>query len=543
MINVNLKNLNNPDKWTFRQNGQDRICVRGYLFWNNQLFRKDDLVNLVQYLDYHNLLSLAQVSNGFFTIIKKIRNEIIALTDRIRSMPVFYGKKGKDIYISDNPYWILINIGSGKIDLNSKREILALGYVTGPETIYEEIKQLQAGEIARVNSENQEINDERYYRYLYSIEHKEGFNVLLEKLDEAVNNTFSRLIKVLDGRPAVIPLSGGYDSRLVATMMKKFKYDNVICFSYGKIGNLESRVSQEVAQNLGFRWEFIPYSNEDWYSWHRTKEMAEYIKFASSFSSVAHIQDWPAVWQLKKNRIISEDSVFIPGHSGDFIAGSHITDIYNCYGKIKNKQKLINAILNYHYNLYKWPKRDLEIFKKKITDLLSDFNNDIFENLLNAFEFWDWQERQAKLIVNSVRVYEFWGYDWLIPLWDFELAGFFLKLPLEYRLNKVLYEFYIKREYEKTLRMNERLGYNKKKNSIKQILRSLVKRILIYLKLLRIYKRICEISKSLAYKKEYKNHPLCWYGIIKIDQFKESYTGKEHINSFLARMYLDEINR
>jgi len=548
MINISLKELSNQDKWIVKHIGEDCIYVRGYLFHNNKLFKGDALINLVKYLDYHKLFLLAQKANGFFAIIKKHRNKIIVVTDRIRSISIFYGKKNNEIFLSDNPCWILEKLEIKKINLRSKKEFLALGYVTGPDTLYENIKQLQAGEILNLECDNKEIEirAERYYRYLHSIDLKEGFNILLEKLNEAINNTFSRLIRILDGRPAVIPLSGGYDSRLIATMLKKFKYDNVICFSYGKLGNLESTRSQELAKNLGFRWEFIPYSNEEWYSWYRTKEMAEYIKFASGFSSVAHIQDWPAVWKLKKNRTVPENSVFVPGHSADFIAGSHITDIYNSYGKIRGKRKLIKAVLDYHYNLYKWPKKDLNIFEEKISGLLSGFNIDTFEDLLNAFEYWDWQERQAKLIVNSVRVYEFWGYDWLIPLWDFELMDFFSRLPLDFRLNKVLYETYVKREYEKAIEideiyastLNENIVYSKKK-----YLRSNIKGIIIYLRLLRFYKKIIEIIKAMTYKRKYETHPLCWYGINKIDKFKEFYTGREHINSFLAKMLIDKIDK
>ena len=60
----------------------------------------------------------------------------------------------------------------------------------------------------------------------------------------------------------------------------------------------------------------------------------------------------------------------------------------------------------------------------------------------NAIEYWDFQERQAKFIVNSVRVYEFFGYSWRLPLWDNELIEYFKKIPLSYRMNTNLYRKY-----------------------------------------------------------------------------------------------------
>jgi len=59
----------------------------------------------------------------------------------------------------------------------------------------------------------------------------------------------------------------------------------------------------------------------------------------------------------------------------------------------------------------------------------------------------DWQERQAKFIVNSVRVYEFWGYEWRIPLWDNQLMDFFSGVPLKLRLEKKLYDPLVDRVY------------------------------------------------------------------------------------------------
>lgn len=66
------------------------------------------------------------------------------------------------------------------------------------------------------------------------------------------------------------------------------------------------------------------------------------------------------------------------------------------------------------------------------------------EDMANAFECWEWQERQAKFIVNSCRVYEFWGYDWRIPLWDSEMMDFWSRVPIELRIGKRLYDVFLR---------------------------------------------------------------------------------------------------
>ena len=55
------------------------------------------------------------------------------------------------------------------------------------------------------------------------------------------------------------------------------------------------------------------------------------------------------------------------------------------------------------------------------------------------YEFWEFEHRQARFIVNSVRGFEFFRQQWAIPLWDYELIDFFLSVPVELRLGKRLY--------------------------------------------------------------------------------------------------------
>ena len=45
-------------------------------------------------------------------------------------------------------------------------------------------------------------------------------------------------------------------------MLKRLGYRNVIAFSYGRLGNEESAISNFVANDFKIRWEFIEYSNE-----------------------------------------------------------------------------------------------------------------------------------------------------------------------------------------------------------------------------------------------------------------------------------------
>ena len=62
---------------------------------------------------------------------------------------------------------------------------------------------------------------------------------------------------------------------------------------------------------------------------------------------------------------------------------------------------------------------------------------------VKCYEQWEWAGRQAKFIINSVRVYDFFRKDWALPLWDNDLMDFFMKLGPS--------EKYRKRTYVNTL--------------------------------------------------------------------------------------------
>jgi asparagine synthase (glutamine-hydrolysing) len=71
-----------------------------------------------------------------------------------------------------------------------------------------------------------------------------------------------------------------------------------------------------------------------------------------------------------------------------------------------------------------------------------------------VIENWDQKERQAKFIVNSAKVFTFFGYNYVLPLWDNLLSDFFSTLPFQLKLDKNLYDHVLKEYFFKELNLN-----------------------------------------------------------------------------------------
>lgn len=394
--------------------------------------------------DWNQFLNLA---NGFFAMICKEKQKIIAAVDRIRSIPLFYSQNKKKIFISDNAEWIRCKICDLEMDRGALEEMQLTGYVTGEDTLYPNIKQLQAGEmliIEKTNTSTMNLSKHRYYRFLHEEPKKYNESSLLNELDKVAVDLIQRLIDYADGRQIVIPLSGGYDSRLIAILLKRLCYNNVLAFTYGTIGNQESNDSKIVADTLGIKWHFVEYNKEQWKGVWNQNERWKFQKWASGYCTTPHMQDWIAVKILKDEGAIDSDCVIVPGHTGDFVAGGHIPNVVFTQAKFA-MQDIAENIFKQHYSL-----APIKLFSISKSDWLKRILLTVERTTVNSpweladgIEKWNWQERQAKFICNSVRAYEYFGYDWWLPLWDRAFMSFWQKLPLDLRKGKMWYNDYV----------------------------------------------------------------------------------------------------
>jgi len=449
-----LVDLKRDDKWVHNSIDGIYCYAAGRAFLKDDFMNNKDLVELfLRYkkLDFKLFIELMKQLNGNFAIILKDDKGILASVDRIRSIPIFYGIKEDAFLIGDDAHSIKEKLRLNKINPHAVEEFLMSGYISYDETLYYDLKQLQPGEALYFKIDKSESSEnvctERYYIYWNKNKKHLSIDELLDAYDVVLSQAFKRLVRSIEGRKVIIPLSGGVDSRLIASMFKKLNYKNVVCLSYGVSNNWETKISKKVAEKLGYDWIYVPYSRKKWHDVYRSQKWKEFFYSEDNLSSLPNINDWLAVRELKRNRSISEDAVFVPGHTGDFISGGHLHYIFGEKKDGLTKEKLLISILRKHYSLWATMLENQEI-KNHIINKLSKF----FENLpLNseediacAYECWEWQERQAKFIINSVRTYDFWGYEWRVPLWDSEIMDFWSSVPYELKLEKKLYLSYLK---------------------------------------------------------------------------------------------------
>lgn len=410
-INVDIQLVFEYGYQWFCKNG---IYVKGFAFDKENVLRKG--LSLVQYYadvsSESDFLDKTKSLNGQFSIIYYKSNRLYLGVDQCRNFPLFYHKKGKNIYISDSVA-ILVDKDFRWAELQ-KKEFLCTGFVTNKFTLVTDVFQVQGGSIVSFSDGN---FTEIFYHHLT----KQAENI--NSLEHVFEHISQRLLTFLNGRTAVIPLSGGYDSRLIASMLKKNDYKNVICYSYGIPSSEEVKISKNVASKLGFAWIFIPCDEKRMLEFPDSEKFKEYYLYASNYVSGFYTQEYFAVNYLKQYSIVPKDSIFIPGHSGDMLSGSHLF-------KGIDDNNLLELIYKKHYNLKKEP---FDIFKEHIA--LGLQNVKPFEN----FDNWNLKERQSKFIVNSCRMYEYFGYEYYLPLWDQELVFFFENTGFEQRLFQKLY--------------------------------------------------------------------------------------------------------
>lgn len=373
---------------------------------------------------------------------------VLIAVDRMRSVPLAYARGVKGWIIDDQALRLQREVGAEEPDPNASLELAMAGYTLGKDTLYREIKQLQTGELAIFVDPKSNPAIYRYDRYrAWRVELGFSSEDWLSQLESITERLFAKMAESLNGRKVMLPLSAGLDSRLVASGLKHVGYRNVHCYAYGLPGNFEAAASREIAARLGYPWTFVPYTRAAVRSCAATPEFRKYLDFADTLCAVPFVQDFLAIRTLRNTGLVPDDAVFINGNSGDFISGGHIQpQMFQPRFDLDTRglhELIVETTLSKHFTLW----RDLmgaehkERVRSRLQQLIDSCEPENLtpETAHGVYECLECESRQAKYVISGQRVYEFYGFEWRLPLWDVLYLNFWSRVPLRHKVSQNLY--------------------------------------------------------------------------------------------------------
>lgn len=489
--------LRSRNGWGWCDSANIHLC--GYAYIDNKFYNTSNLVvYFANAKSVDDIIKILRLIDGCFALVVELEGGIFLATDHVRSIPLFWFESEGEFTVLDTSCAFSATTSLNK---ETAREFLALGYVTGNETLMNGVCQLGAGEYVYLK-DGASAKTERYYEYIYNSVNRD-IDAWMSEIDKTYSNMIDRLINALGGRTAVLPLSGGHDSRLLVYYLSKKGYKNIVTYTYGREGNPERLISKKVSEFLNLRWIFVPYKTDELKELYTDKELyAKMADYCGNMFTVPLIQEWRAIQYLTENRLIPEDSIIVPGYSNDLLAGSHTLS-----GRL-NYEEVIDKVISGHFVQWKWRTKtdnSYELFHKLLNEL-PEFHDERLEPN-EAYEVFDIRERQAKHINNAVRIFEFYNYKWLLPFWQKDLIRLWMSVPDELRYERKLFYLFTNWKYPELMKTvpvyENKMGAIKKKIASNRLLLKLAYSIKFFYSAL----------------KGRRHDPLNYYGYVPTDEY------------------------
>lgn len=416
-------------------NGTYQLLVKaaGYFIFKNQFYQREQIQDFV-INNWSEAFLKNQVKNfsGCFqiVIVDKQKQKVIVVQDRWGTYPLFYSKSKSGLTISDD-YRKLLKSDSA-YSQKSLVEFIGLGHVFDDKTLIDGINEFKPHCVSCIDTNKPEysIQEDNYWQYNLSFG-KADF----QETSEAFAQLWKERTKILfDGIKSIgqhcyIPLSAGLDSRLIAAAAETNCLSQTnLTFGCG-IDNLEIetalQVSRSLANSLGHH---VLNVNHAGYRQLINEAPHSYRVTTAYFGE-------KDLWY--PNRFRNETAAILPGHSGDFMAGSHLKSKMKLW---KSKEDVARYIIFFKSTpLCKHLYHNDAEYRDQIIDSLMTTLDDS-DGLISAFIRWDLEERQRRYIIRSVISEQHEQLPLVVlPYFDYRLMDFYTNLPFSFLRNTELY--------------------------------------------------------------------------------------------------------
>lgn len=426
---------------TWKKKVQDKTTV----YTPKQYLSVQEYNQLISYFD-KNLINevLALINqNSIKGIVLENNQKVFASTDFCKSYSLFYRLDNNTLSLSDSVNNLSKNLSNEILRSDFEVELMMSGYMSDNRTVFQEIYQLRCGEYLFYDKSKSILKTNKYFSYLRK--QKEIFDNKKSnklKLDKILNKVFSKIIEQSNKNKVVVTLSGGWDSRLIIAKLHSMGCKNLIAVTYGPKSNEEAIIARKVCERLNLDWKYVELDGSDYRNFFLSKKRKEYWLSCDFFSCLPNNQDYLVMSKLKKERFLDKNSIILNGQTGDFISGGHIPD--NLLNGGESRKKLYEEIIKKNFSLWTnyLSDENLSKIKKLLEEKFIQLKEFRYPNA-ELYEYWEFEERQTKFILNGQRIYDFLKLKWELPFWNYEFVNFWRKVPLIQKKNSLLYKEYL----------------------------------------------------------------------------------------------------
>lgn len=435
MIKISLKS---DIKAGFCWESKNGIYVRGYVFDTDKYLQAEEIIPMFSLVNNEeDLKHIISELNGIFAVIIVKKDKVLAAVDRYGVFKLFYAINGGGISIGDDTGGIVNALERKTLNRDAVKDWYHSGFAAKRDTLINGLFCINASEYLSYDGFTTSLRVEKYHIFSIFSDNEKSYEDYLGELSSIVKGVASRLVESLGGKRVLLPLSGGVDSRFCAMLLKMAGYEKVTCLSYGNRNGKEERIAKAAALKLGFEHIFIPYTYRDWFNLFKNEENLKYIDAVSSFKATPHFSDLFAA-RFLAGKYNSNDCVIIPGHVGSIAESMFDADTEYSHSDIVGK-----IIDKYFYFYGSKHKASMKYLHSRLDDYALRDNSVCTDEAQGAFDAAAYDTYRSNHLFMTLRPYEFYGFEWRLPLMDLEMVEFFKSVPVIYKgkTKLLLYDF------------------------------------------------------------------------------------------------------
>jgi len=355
--------------------------------------------------------------SGIF-IDKNIDKRII-YTNQIGDKEVFFLEYENQIIVASEVNYILDICKKKNIKLsinkNAVYSLLTYGYQIEDNTMFKEIKKLNAGNYLVIENELSSIKP--YYILDNKVEQNKSLDLIIDELDSLFRKAIKRAFDKDEeyGYDHLVGLSGGLDSRMTTWVAKELGY-KMTNYTFSQSDYLDETIAKRIASDLKNEWIFKFLDNGNFI--YNIDEITKINPGGALFYGLAHSKSCMDLLNLDKFGIVHT------GQLGDVVLGTFFSSLdenkpYSISDGAYSRTLLSKLSKDFIKNSYK--------------------NEEIFKFYARCFT----GANQGLLVIQQ-------NNESYSPFCDVDFMNYCLKIPLKYRYNHYIYKLWMIKKYPKS---------------------------------------------------------------------------------------------